>query len=212
MSTSPHQEIRTQALRSAGLLAAFAVIGSAILASANWATKDRIIENERQALIDQLQEILPAGSYDNALLNDTREVELPPNISPAGPDTLYIARRQGHAVAVILPVTAPNGYNGAIKMLVGIQRDGQIAAVRVIKHRETPGLGDGIDTARGDWILQFDHSSLNHPERWGVKKDGGSFDQLTGATITPRAVVAAVHGSLLFFQAHQKDIFADGQP
>ncbi len=205
------QDTQREALRSAGLLAAFAVVGSALLATANWATKDRIAENERQTMIRQLQEILPPDSYDNALLNDTRQLELPSSISPQGPDTLYIARREGHAVAAILPITAPNGYNGAIDMLVGIRRDGRIAAVRVIKHRETPGLGDGIDISRGDWISQFDNTTLKRPLRWAVKKDGGPFDQLTGATITPRAVVKAVHGALQYFSQNQQEIFADGE-
>lgn len=202
--------IRQEALRAARLLAAFAVAGSTVLAAAHWATKDRIAHNERQAMIQQLQEILPAGSYDNDLLADTREMNLPQNISGPGTDTLYIARLQGHAVAAILPVTAPNGYSGAIEMLVGIHRDGRVATVRVTKHRETPGLGDGIEARRSDWILQFDGRSLQQPARWAVKKDGGTFDQLTGATITPRAVVKAVHGALEFFAARHKEIFTDG--
>ena len=204
-------DAQKQALRSAGVLAAFAVVGSALLASANWLTRDRIAANERQAMILQLQEILPPDSYDNALLQDTRSLVLPASISPPGADTIYIARRNGHAVAAILPVTAPNGYSGAIDMLVGIQRDGRIAAVRITKHRETPGLGDGIDRSRSDWVTQFDNRSLNNPENWAVRKDGGSFDQLTGATITPRAVVKAVHGALSYFQTHQQDIFGDGE-
>ncbi len=203
------KDSQREALISASILALFAVIGSAALAAAHWATKDRIADNERLAVIRQLQEILPPGSYDNALLEDTRELVLPARISPKGADTLYIARRNGEAVAVILPVTAPNGYNGAIDLLVGIRRDGRIAAVRVVKHRETPGLGDGIDASRGDWIHQFDGRSLNNPQRWAVRKDGGSFDQLTGATITPRAVVRAVHGALEYFEQHSTEIFAD---
>ncbi len=204
-------ETQKQALRSAGVLAAFAVVGSALLASANWLTRDRIAENERQSMIRQLEEILPPDSYDNALLQDTRSLEMPAAISPPGADTIYIARRHGHPVAAILPVTAPNGYSGAIDMLVGVQRDGRIVAVRITKHRETPGLGDGIDRSRSDWVTQFDNRSLNNPENWAVRKDGGSFDQLTGATITPRAVVKAVHGALTYFKTHQQDIFGDGE-
>lgn len=201
----------SQALLSAGVLALFAVVGSAVLATAHWATRDRIAANERAVVIRQLQEILPAGSYDNKLLEDTLERDLPRSFSPPGMDTIHIARRGGGAFAAILPVTAPNGYNGAIDMLVGIHRDGRIAAVRVVKHRETPGLGDGIDASRGDWIQQFDNKSLLNPERWAVRKDGGSFDQLTGATITPRAVVRAVHGALAWFDEHQQEIFADDE-
>ncbi len=204
-------EAQKQALRSAGVLAAFAVVGSGLLASANWLTRDRIAENERLSMIAQLQEILPADSYDNALLQDTQTLTLPASISPPGDDTLYIARRGGAPVAVIMPVTAPNGYSGAIDMLVGIRRDGTVAAVRITKHRETPGLGDGIDRSRSDWVTQFDNTSLNNPENWAVRKDGGYFDQLTGATITPRAVVKAVHGALAYFKDHQQDIFGDGE-
>ncbi len=203
------KDSQREALISAAILALFAVVGSGALAAAHWATKERIADNERQAVIRQLQEILPPGSYDNALLEDSRELVLPERISPKGPDTVYIARRDGQAVAAILPVTAPNGYNGAIDLLVGIRRDGTLAAVRVVKHRETPGLGDGIDASRGDWIHQFDGRSLNNPQRWAVRKDGGSFDQLTGATITPRAVVKAVHGALEYFEQHAQEIFAD---
>ena len=204
-------ETQREALISASVLALFAVVGSALLATANWATEDRIADNERQTVIRQLQEILPPESYDNSLLEDTVELTLPTTISPKGPDTVHIARRNGEPVAAILPVTAPNGYNGAIDMLVGIRRDGTIAAVRVVKHRETPGLGDGIDASRGDWIDQFEGTSLNNPERWAVRKDGGAFDQLTGATITPRAVVRAVHGALAYFETHQQDIFGDDE-
>lgn len=205
-------DTQRQALISAGVLAAFAVVGSALLASANWATRDRIAENERLAMLSQLQEILPADSYDNALLQDTRQLTLPSTISAKGEDTLYIARRQGSPVAVIVPVTAPNGYNGAIDLLVGIQRDGRVAAVRVSKHRETPGLGDGIDKSRSDWIDQFAGRSLNNPQKWAVRKDGGNFDQLTGATITPRAIVKAVHGALNWYNDHQDAIFAPIAP
>ena len=207
---STRSEIRRAALRAGLILATFAIVGSAILASANWATRERIADNERLVMVRQLQEILPAGSYDNALLEDTLALNLPKSITPSNPVTAYLARRNDYPVAVILPVTAPNGYSGAIELLVGVQRDGRIAAVRVVKHRETPGLGDGIDTSRGDWIHQFEGTSLNKPEVWAVRKDGGNFDQLTGATITPRAIVRAVHGALEYVHAHHKEIFGDG--
>ena len=158
-------------------------------------------------MLRQLQEILPPDSYDNALLQDTRITTLPAQLSPQGEDTLYIARRQGTPVAVIIPATAPNGYNGAIDLLVGVRSDGRLAAVRVSKHRETPGLGDGIDKSRGDWIDQFQGRSLGNPEKWAVRKDGGPFDQLTGATITPRAIVKTVQDTLQWFEGHRDWVF-----
>ncbi len=200
-----------QAARSALVLAAFAVAGSAILAAANRATAEQIAANELAVLEGQLSALLPAGEYDNDLLADTIEVELPSTLSPDLTETVYRARRAGQPVAAILPVTAPNGYTGAIRMLVGIRHNGSIAAVRVVKHRETPGLGDGIDIQRSDWIRQFDGRSLRHPnpERWKVRKDNGDFDQLTGATITPRAVVGAVRAALEYYRQHRDMLYAE---
>ena len=103
---------------------------------------------------------------------------------------------------------APDGYAGAIKLLVGIRANGTLAGVRVISHKETPGLGDGIETKRSNWILGFNDTSLDKPDLhgWQVKRDGGQFDQLTGATITPRAIVKAVHQSLVYFKHNKQTL------
>ncbi|MBD3634211.1 MAG: electron transport complex subunit RsxG, partial [Methylophaga sp.] len=120
------------------------------------------------------------------------------------------ARQNGELVAVVLTVIAPDGYSCTIRMLVGIYHSGKLAGVRVIDHKETPGLGDKIDVKKDDWILQFEGLSLGKPpaSKWKVKKDGGEFDQFTGATITPRAVVAAVKKSLEYFRKHRDELFA----
>ena len=109
----------------------------------------------------------------------------------------------------MLETVAPDGYNGSIRLLVAINLDSTLAGVRVVQHRETPGLGDAIDAQRSDWILGFDGKSLTTPPRkdWKVKRDGGDFDQFTGATITPRAVVKAVKKALLYFQANGHGLF-----
>jgi electron transport complex protein RnfG len=122
---------------------------------------------------------------------------------------VYRARKYGWPVAVVLAPVAPDGYNGTIRLLVAIKMDGTLAGVRVIQHRETPGLGDAIEAERSDWILGFDGKSLNDPvqEKWKVKRDGGDFDQFTGATITPRAVVKAVNKALLYFRLHGHSLF-----
>ena len=122
---------------------------------------------------------------------------------------IYRARLNHQPSAVILEATAPDGYSGDIKLLVAIKADGEVLGVRVLDHRETPGLGDYIDIAHGDWIKNFDAQSLakTNDEGWHVKKDGGQFDFTTGATITPRAVIKAVHKVLQFYQAHQQAIF-----
>ena len=123
---------------------------------------------------------------------------------------MYRARKAGQPVALVITPVAPDGYSGIIKLLVGINVDGTLNGVRVVTHRETPGLGDAIDEKRSDWIHLFDNRSLLDPplERWAVRKDGGDFDQLTGATITPRAVVKAVRQTLLYYRDNQDALFA----
>ena len=127
---------------------------------------------------------------------------------------IYIARQGGKAVAVIIPVVAPDGYSGDIELIVGVNREGSIAGVRALSHRETPGLGDKVDINKSDWVLGFDGRSLTNPDLngWAVKKDKGVFDQFTGATITPRAVVAATLRALQFAEANRKTLFADHTP
>jgi len=122
----------------------------------------------------------------------------------------YIAIKDGRPSAVILQAIAPDGYSGAIHLLVGIHADGRVAGVRVIGHRETPGLGDKIELAKSPWIRSFDGKSLTNPaaDGWAVKKDRGEFDQFAGATITPRAVVGAVHRALQYFDAHKAELLA----
>ena len=123
--------------------------------------------------------------------------------------TAYRARLQGEPVAVIFNSVAPDGYNGKIHLLVGVNIDASLAGVRVVKHAETPGLGDAIEIRKSPWIRGFDGKSLNNPDQagWRVKRDGGEFDQLTGATITPRAIVAAVRNTLLYYQQNADMIF-----
>lgn len=169
---------------------------------------EKIATAEREALEQRLQEVLADTPYDNLLLNDTLE-RIDPLLGNAEPKTLWRARLGNKPVAVILSTTAPHGYNGAIDLLVGITMSGTITGVRVISHQETPGLGDAIELRRSEWIKGFDEQSLDlvPTERWSVQRDGGAFDQFTGATITPRAVVHAVHDALRYFQRHKDDLF-----
>ena len=123
---------------------------------------------------------------------------------------MYRARLRGEAVAVVLAPVAPGGYSGSIHLLVGIAPDGTLLGVRVTEHRETPGLGDAIEARKSDWIRRFTGRSLGDPpfERWRVRKDGGDFDQFTGATVTPRAVVGAVANVLVYFDRHRAELLA----
>ncbi len=195
--------------RSALLLTLFAAVGAGMVALTFEATRARIAENERQALLKKLHAILPEDRYDNDLLADTLQVTDPQFLGTDEPVTVYRARKGGRPVAVLFTVVAPDGYGGPIKLLVGINADGTLAGVRVLSHKETPGLGDAIDEARSDWILGFTGLSLRHPppEKWKVKKDGGAFDQFTGATITPRAVVKAVFRALQYYRFHRRELW-----
>jgi len=200
-------------LISAMVLSVFAVIGSTLVGVAWEGTADRIAQNERDALLRQMAAILPTDRYDNDLLADTTEIHSPAELGDA-PTTVYRARKNGENVAAVFsPITTP-GYAGDIVLIIGIYADGSVAGVRVITHKETPGLGDKIEVKRNPWILGFAGKSIGNPtdDRWKVKRDGGDFDQFTGATITPRTIVAAVRRALVYFNNHRELIFAQSEP
>ena len=202
--------MNTDMLKSALLLALFTLLGASTLLWVHANTSERIAENERQLLLTRLGEILPADAYDNDLVTDTQTVTAPDRLGSSEPLTVYRARRDGKPVAAILTSVAPDGYNGDIRLLVGVDINGKLTGVRAIRHHETPGLGDNIETGRSDWIRGFKGKSLRRPEagQWAVKKDGGEFDSFTGATITPRAVVKAVHNTLLYYRDNRQQLFA----
>jgi electron transport complex protein RnfG len=194
---------------TAVILLLFAITGTALVAFTYENTRDRIAANERETLLRKLHVLIEPGRHDNNLFEDTVRVSNQALFGTADPVAIYRARMESRPVALVLPAVAPDGYNGTIKLLVGINYDGTLAGVRVIAHHETPGLGDGIESERSDWIYGFDGRSLDNPVtgRWQVKKDGGHFDQLTGATITPRAIVGAVRKSLLYYREHRDTLF-----
>jgi electron transport complex protein RnfG len=199
-----------QVLISAIMLALFAAFCTGLLMWVEDSTRERIAANEQTVLIQRLNEIVPPESYNNTPQTDTVQVTAPTELGTAQPVTVYRFRRDGRPVAAVLTVIAPDGYSGNIKLLVGIYYDGRIAGVRTVAHKETPGLGDKIETSHSDWILNFSSRSLTNPapEDWRVKPDGGAFDSFTGATITPRAVVRAVYRSLLYFEREKENLFA----
>jgi Na+-translocating ferredoxin:NAD+ oxidoreductase subunit G len=203
-------EVLRSMLRAAGILAGFAVSGSLLVALTWESTEQRIAANERAYLLRTLADVLPQGAYDNAVHEDAIEVTDAALLGTPAPVSVYRARLGGRPVAVVMTPVAPGGYSGPIRLLVGILVDGRISGVRVLAHRETPGLGDKIEVERDDWILDFDGRSLSQPprERWRVRRDGGAFDQFTGATITARAVVSAVRDALIYFSAHRDELFA----
>lgn len=200
-----------KSLTAAAILGLFSLVGTGLVSITFHNTEQQIAANERAALLRNLNAIIPRKLYDNDIINDTLTVT-DKRLGGSDPVTIYRARKQGKPVSVIFTSIAPDGYNGKIKLLVAVNTDSTLAGVRVVTHKETPGLGDNIEENRSDWILDFTGKSLHNPEQpqWTVKRDGGAFDQFTGATITPRAVVKAVKNTLLYFQQHQTDVFAPG--
>lgn len=187
-------------LRAAGLLSLFVVLSVALLMAINWFTQPKIVEAERQALLQTINQVMPAESYNNDLLADYKTVIEPDFFGTNQPIQIFRARLDNQPAGLVIETIAPNGYSGNIYILVGVLPDGHISGVRVLKHRETPGLGDKIELRKADWILSFNGKNLTteNANRWAVKRDRGEFDQFTGATITPRAVVGAVRNTLNF--------------
>lgn len=197
--------------KNASVLGLFAALTVGIVALIQQGTASRISAAQEQAQLQALGQILPPGSYDNNLLNNMIVAD-DPLLGNRNPQPAYIATLNNQPAAIILQATAPDGYSGSIRLLVGVLADGSLAGVRVLEHKETPGLGDKIETSKSDWIHSFNGKSLTNTttERWAVKKDRGDFDQFAGATITPRAVVTAVHKALQYYDANQQQLFAEG--
>lgn len=194
--------------RNSLLLGFFAILSTAIIAGTYLGSKDTIRENIRMAEERALLEIVPRFRHNNSMLEDAHGINDSEMLGLRAEKKYYIARQDGEPVAVIFPATAREGYTGDIDMIIGINIDGTIAGVRVLSHRETPGLGDAIDLKKSQWIDSFINKSLLNPtvDLWKVKKDKGVFDQFTGATITPRAVTKIVLQTLQYFNQHQHDI------
>ncbi len=189
---------RLQKIAQAGLLLTlFAVVGTGLVAFVHGQTQALIAENERLALLEKLQGLIPPEQIDNDMIADSIEVRRA-DLLGTTVTRLYRGRYKGQPVAVVLNPVVVSGYGGPINLLVGVNRDGTLAGVRVVTHKETPGLGDKMEEEKSDWIFAFDGKSRSNPgeDQWKVKRDGGVFDQFTGATITPRAVVSAVKKAL----------------
>lgn len=203
-------EFRNQILLTTAALVVFSAVGATLLSGTFQVTYPTIEKSERAARMKLIAETLPPGSFDNDLVKDGRPLPVDPLLGNKRPGLFYPARLNGQPAAVVLEATAPDGYSGEIRFLIGILPDGTVAGVRVTGHRETPGLGDYIEIGKSPWIREFDRKSLTNPQPvdWKVKKDGGRFDYMTGATITPRAMVKAVRKALEYFGAHRDALLA----
>ena len=189
--------------RGALTLAVVGALGLGGLLAMRALTAERIAEQQRASTLRALAVLLPE-EYDNDPQADRIDVVAPAWLGSEDALTVRRARNDGRVEALLLEAVAPDGYNGDIRLLVGVDAGRRVIGVRVVEHRETPGLGDPIEIARGPWITGFDGRSLHDPseDAWRVQRDGGAFDQLAGATITPRAVVGAVRRALQFVETH----------
>lgn len=186
----------------AGLLGGFATLAAALLAFGDFGTHDAIAERQADDIRASLSQVIPARLHDNNLLADQLTLT-----HEGRPVLVYRAMQQGQVSAMAYPVSG-KGYSGEISIMMGVSAAGEILGVRVLAHTETPGLGDKIEEKKSDWIFSFNGLSFeNTPDpQWAVKKDGGRFDQFSGATITPRAVVNAVKEGMQFFHAHRQEL------
>ncbi len=192
------------------VLALFAAITSLAIGWTYLSTQAQIELAVRRAEARQLMENIPADTHDNELVDDTFVLDAETPLLGLRQNRQGYRVRQGERViGVILPATARDGYSGDIRALVGVRSDGSIAGVRVVAHKETPGLGDKVDLRKSQWILGFNDRSLQNPaiSDWTVSKDGGAFDQFTGATVTPRAVVVATRRALEYAETHNALLF-----
>ena len=196
-------------MQSGLILAAVAAICTTLVALTFNMTRDRIAANEQVFLEQSLRPVLSGISFNNDLSASAHAVPAPHSLPGMENAIIYRVLNDSAPVAALFVVTATDGFVGPIKLLIGIDYDGTVTGVRALAHKETPGIGDLIDASRSDWIYVFAGSSLDAPERtaWAIQRDGGEFDQLTGASVTSRAVVNAVNQTLLYFEVNRDEIF-----
>jgi electron transport complex protein RnfG len=203
MGTPKEPQYRKRIGYQAVLLGGFSTLATALLVAGNLATKEAILERQKEDLLDSLAQVVPDERYDNDLLAQPLEI-----VDEGGKPLTIYRGTVGSQVNALAWEISGQGYAGEIRLILGLDGEGKILGVRVLSHAETPGLGDKIEVAKDPWILGFNGLSLGDPPEgeWAVKKDGGRFDQFSGATITPRGVVQAIKDGLEFFHNHRTEL------
>src|SRR6056297_4124699 len=193
-------------IRTLLTLGLIGLLAAALLSGVHLATRDRIASEQQRQALATLNQLVPESGYDNELIEDSFSAWI---AGLSAPSTIYRARMDKAPVALLADVTTPDGYSGDIRMLVGLAPDGETIGVRVLEHRETPGLGDQIELKRSDWIGQFAGNSLGNPPApaWAADRRGGAFDTLSSATITSSAVIEAVRNVLAWYSANRDNAF-----
>lgn len=193
--------------KNGAVLAIFAIASTSLVALTNWVTHDTIVEQQQHELQKTLNQVIPQSMHDNQLFASCMLLPSQSTVT-SEPLPAYLATKSGEPTAIAIETYAPDGYNGAIKIIVGLDMQGVITSTRILEHKETPGLGDKIETRKTSWIFSFDRKTVTEQNDadWAVRKDGGQFDQFTGATITPRAVVKAVKKTVVYFKQNKQTI------
>lgn len=196
--------------KSGVTLAVIAAVCTAMVALTWQLTAERIEKNKTEWLERSLQPALAGLFFDSGVTESMLLIPQPHELPGKDAAIVYRVYAAEEPVAALFVVTARNGYAGPIRLLIGVEMDGNVTGIRVLEHRETPGLGDRVETSKSDWALQFDGRSLRDPEplKWAIRGDGGEFDQLTGASVTPRAIIKAIRQTLQYFEANVETIFA----
>jgi electron transport complex protein RnfG len=208
------KRIARSTLQTAANLIFFAIIGTAILASTYFMTHDAIVKSEEAEKMKLITQLVPTTLFDNDIIQDQLYVAPNPLLGTEDVTIAYRARLKGEPSAVVLESIAPDGYSGKIFLILAVRANGELAGVRVVSHKETPGLGDYIELPKNPWIKGFDGKSLEvyKDDDWKVKKDGGQFEYMAGATITPRAIVKAVNKALIYYAENREQLFALNEP
>lgn len=196
------------------VLALVTMLTSGLLMISEELTYKKIAEQKRILLLNSLKQLIPDTLHDNDLTTSTVELNQAELLGHRELQKAYIGTLKGQLSVVAIPVTSRTGYSGDIDIMVGIKANGKITSIKILEQHETPGLGDIIEAHKSDWLLQFPNKSLKHPigKNWLVKRDGGEFDQITGATITPRAVVKAIKQALVYFKSHKQEFNIQNKP
>lgn len=193
------------------ILASFAFIVTAIVALTHELTKSAVADQEQRYLLTQLDQVIAPSTYDNDLVKQCVLITAPDALGRLTPQRAFIATKGNSPVSIAIEATAPNGYNGNIDLIVSVSPQGKVGGVRVFRHQETPGLGDKVEIKKSSWVESFSHKTLSdaNENEWRVKKDGGVFDQFTGATITPRAVVQATQKAVDYVTNNYQEIMSN---
>jgi electron transport complex protein RnfG len=208
------KRIARSTLQTAVNLVFFSVLATAVLASTFFMTHDAIVKSEQAEKLKLINQIVPLALFDNDIIQDTLPIPASELLGTEDNTIAYRARLHGEPSAVVLESVAPDGYSGRIALILAVRANGELAGVRVVAHKETPGLGDYIELPKNPWIKGFDGKSraVYKDADWKVKKDGGQFDYMAGATITPRAIVKAVNKALVYYGQNRDILFAASAP